>query len=79
MALWFSASSVARQLGDGWGLTGSELAWLTMSVQLGFVIGALASALLNLADRISAQYLIAGGALLGSLFNAAHIFRSAAV
>jgi MFS family permease len=42
-----------------------------MSVQIGFVVGTLLSALLNLADRVALRWLIAGSALMGAAFNAA--------
>ncbi len=71
MGLWFSASAVVPQLTDEWGLSGSHAAWLTMSVQIGFVVGALASALLNIADRVPAERLFAISALIGALANAA--------
>ena len=71
MALWFSASAVVPQLAEEWQLTGNQQAGLTISVQLGFVSGALISAVLNLADRYDLRYLIASSALLGALFNAA--------
>ncbi len=71
MALWFSASAVVPQLTKEWQLTGSQQSWLTMSVQLGFVLGALASAVVNLADRIRPRYLIATSALAGAGANAA--------
>jgi hypothetical protein len=69
-ALWFSASAVVPQLAEVWGLTASQRAWLTMSVQLGFVAGALVSAFLNLADRFDlTRILVAGALLVGMLFN----------
>jgi MFS family permease len=71
MALWFSASAVVPQLTAAWALDGGGRAWLTMSVQLGFVAGALASAVLNLADRIDPPRLVAISTLLGALFNGA--------
>ena len=71
MALWFSASAVVPQLELEWGLDAGQKAWLTMSVQIGFVIGALGSALTNLADRISGRWLVAGAALLGAACNLA--------
>ncbi len=71
MALWFSASAVVPQLTAEWNLSGGQAAWLTMSLQLGFVAGALLSAVLNLADRIETRALLAGSAMLGALFNAA--------
>jgi MFS family permease len=71
MALWFSASSVVPQLVSEWSLTGSQQAWLTMSVQLGFVFGALLSALFSVADRVPAKILIALTAIAGAIFNSA--------
>jgi MFS family permease len=71
MTLWFSASAVAPQLTAEWHLSASQQAWLTMSVQLGFVAGALLSAVLNLADRLDSRYLFAASACLGALANAA--------
>lgn len=67
MAVWFSASAVAPQLAAEWGLDAGASAWLTMSVQLGFVAGTLISAFLNLADRLSSRWLFAASALLAGL------------
>ena len=69
MSLWFSASAVLPQLSADWELSGPMQAWMTMSVQLGFVVGALASAGLNLADRYPASKLIALSTLMGAVFN----------
>ena len=69
MSLWFSASAVIPQLTKEWNLTSGQQSWMTMSVQIGFVVGGLISALLNLADRIQINKLIALSALLGALFN----------
>ena len=74
MSLWFSASAVVPQLTLAWGLDRGQQSWLTMPVQVGFVVGALASAWLNLADRIPAHRLIAAGAGIGALANAAIVF-----
>ncbi len=71
MGLWFSASAVVPQLHAAWNLSTAGQAWMTMSVQLGFVAGALASALANLADRVSARKLVAASAFAGALANAA--------
>ncbi|MCZ6597960.1 MAG: MFS transporter [Planctomycetota bacterium] len=70
MALWFSASAVVPQLAEEWELTGSEKAMLTVSVQLGFVAGALVSAIWNLSDRISSRVLFGLCGLAGALLNA---------
>ena len=67
MAPWFSASAVAPALARVWQLSPAGSAWLTISVQLGFVVGALISAIFTLADRLSARRLVAGSALLAAL------------
>jgi len=64
MSVWFSASAVVPALATVWNLGASGQAWLTMSVQLGFVAGALGSAVLNLADRVPSHLLFSAAALL---------------
>lgn len=71
MSLWFSASAVIPQLTQAWQLSGAEQSWLTMSVQIGFVVGALLSAFLTIADRVNARLLFSLSAVLGAVFNAA--------
>jgi MFS family permease len=83
MSLWFAASAVTPQLRALWGLTTSEAAWLTTIVQLGFVCGTAAAALLNLPDLIASGRLFSAAALLGAAANAAILavpgYRSALV
>jgi len=67
MAPWFSASAVAPALTRVWHLSPAGTAWLTISVQLGFVAGALVSAVLTLADRWSARRLVVGSAALAAV------------
>jgi len=67
MAPWFSASAVAPTLTRVWHLSPAGTAWLTISVQLGFVAGALVSAVLTLADRWSARRLVVGSAALAAV------------
>ena len=55
LAPWFSATAVGPAMIAEWRLTSGEGAWLTMAVQLGFVIGTLASAVWMLSDRWSAE------------------------
>jgi MFS family permease len=64
MSVWFSASAVVPTVAAAWNLGPSGQAWLTMSVQLGFVIGAFGSAVLNLADRFDSRLLFSVSALL---------------
>ncbi|MBL8896898.1 MAG: MFS transporter [Planctomycetes bacterium] len=71
MTPWFAASFVGAELAREWQLDASGRAWLTAWVQLGFVAGTLASALLNLADRWPAQRLFACAALLAAACTAA--------
>ena len=71
MGLWFSGSAVVPQLERDWRLSGAEASWMTMSVQLGFVLGALVSALLNLPDRVSLRLLISACTAAGALCTAA--------
>jgi MFS family permease len=70
MTLWFSASAVVPQLTEAWSLSGAGRSWITMSVQIGFVVGALVSALATLADRIPVRHLCAICALGGAIANA---------
>jgi len=69
MSLWFSATAVIPQLRNVWQLTPALESWLTMSVQLGFVAGALISATFNLADRYSTRHVFAVACTLSALFN----------
>ena len=71
MSVWFSASAVVPALAREWALGDAGRAWLTMSVQIGFVAGALGSALLNLADRIPSPRLFTASALLAASATAA--------
>ncbi len=70
MSLWFSATAVVPVLTERWGLTEGSAAWLTMSVQLGFVLGALLSALFNVADIWAPRKVFAVGAFAGAILNA---------
>lgn len=66
MTLWFSASAVAPELAVAWDLSAVETAMLTISVQVGFVLGALLLAGFTLSDVIKPRYLFAGSAMLGA-------------
>lgn len=71
MAVWFSASAVAPQLAKLWQLGDGGRAGLTISVQLGFVAGALVSALFNISDRAPAHVLFACSAIAAAATTAA--------
>ncbi|HKW82095.1 MAG TPA: MFS transporter, partial [Casimicrobiaceae bacterium] len=70
MAVWFSASAVAPALIAEFHLSNFAQAALTSGVQVGFVIGCLASAFLGLPDRIDPRRLFAASAVLSALANA---------
>lgn len=74
MSLWFGASAVAADLGSAWGLTQSQVGWLTSIVQLGFVAGTALAAILNLADVVPAKWYFAVSAAAGATANAALLF-----
>lgn len=58
LSVWFSATAIAPSLRAEWGLSSAAAVWLTGSVQIGFAFGALASSVLNLADRVPPHRLI---------------------
>ena len=71
LAPWFSATAVGPSMVAEWALSSAAAAWLTMAVQLGFVLGTLVSAAFMLADRWSAQRLAAWSAALAAASTAA--------
>ena len=75
-SLWFSANSAADDLRSIWGLTTSDLGWLTNAVQAGFIVGTLSFALTGLADRCPASRIFTVCSVLGALFNAAFAWFS---
>ena len=68
---WFSAAAVAPQIGAEWGIGSLEVALLTVAVQLGFAVGALVLAFSGAADVVDPRRLIAAGAIVAALANAA--------
>ncbi|WP_229069080.1 MFS transporter [Actinoplanes sp. DH11] len=70
LAVWFSASAVVPALRESWQISATASVWLTASVQLGFVAGAVTSTALNLADRVRAHLLMAGCAALAAACTA---------
>ena len=57
MTPWFSATAAAPGMAREWEISPATTAWLTIAVQIGFVLGTLASAVLLLSDRLSPRYL----------------------
>lgn len=69
LSTWFSATAVVPQLTEVWSLSSSGRAWLTISVILGFVVGALVSAAFNIADRVRPQVVMLVGGIGAGLAN----------
>ena len=70
-SLWFSGTAVIPQLSREWHAGLAVTSWLTLTVQLGFVAGALLLAITNLLDLTSAARIFAVSSLLGAAFTAA--------
>ncbi len=71
MSPWFSAVASGPALAARHGFGPGAQAWLTGAVQLGFVAGTLAAAVLNLADLVRARWYFGISALLASASNLA--------
>ena len=69
MTTWFSATAVIPQVREAWRLSDTLAAWLTIAVQVGFVIGAVGSSLIGLADIVPPKRLMIAGALGAALAN----------
>src|SRR5260370_22229284 len=59
LGAWFSATAIVPTLRLEWGIGATAAVWLTASVQIGFVAGAIASTVINLPDRTTPQHLLA--------------------
>lgn len=70
MSLWFMSAAILPDLTREFAISETRQAALSSAVQIGFVVGALASALLGLADRIDPRRLFAFCAITAALFNA---------
>ena len=70
MSLWFSASAVLPALTAEFALSTFDQAALTSAVQLGFVVGCIASAVLGLADRVDPRHFFALSTCVAAAANA---------
>jgi len=71
LSLWFSASAVLPALTREWALGAGGSAGLMIAVQAGFIVGTLASALVNLPDVFSSRLVMTVGITLGVAANGA--------
>ncbi|NQU62029.1 MAG: MFS transporter, partial [Rhodospirillales bacterium] len=74
LALWFSATAVVPSLIAEFGLKPSQVSMLTGAVQVGFVVGTLASAVLGLADRTDPRAFFMASALVATIANTGILF-----
>jgi MFS family permease len=68
---WLSGTAAVPALRQEWGVDASSAAWITTSVQLGFVTGTLLLATLNVADVFRARHVFFVSALLAAAANLA--------
>ena len=78
MAPWFAATVVADPLARELALSPWQVSWLTLAVQLGFVIGSITSAGLLLSDLFSARRLAAVASLVAAVATAMLAVRNLA-
>ena len=70
LSLWYSTSVIAPELIEVWNLSSNSEAWLSSSVPIGFVIGALFSSYFGVADRFNPRKVFAISAFIGAILNA---------
>jgi len=70
MSLWFMSAAILPDLTREFPISDFAQAALSSAVQIGFVVGAVTSALLGLADRIDPRRFFAFSAILAAVFNA---------
>ena len=68
-SLWFAGNAVLGDLQREWGLAAGALGYVTSAVQLGFIAGTLAFALLGIADRYSPRLVFLLCSLAGAAAN----------
>ena len=70
-SVWFVGNAVLPELAHHWSEISGGLAWVTSSVQLGFIAGTLLFAFSGLSDRVRSNHLFAASAVLAAGANAA--------
>ncbi|MEM7445997.1 MAG: MFS transporter [Pseudomonadota bacterium] len=69
LATWFSAVAILPELAQEWALPVASLPWLTNAVQIGFVVGAIGSSVLNLPDSVPLHRLMGASAAVAAIAN----------
>jgi len=70
-SVWFSGTAAATALKEAWALSEVQASWLTVSVQIGFILGTFLYAIFNVADIFKARNVFFLSAAAGAAFNAA--------
>jgi MFS family permease len=68
-SLWFAGNAVILDLQRDWGLAQESLGWVTSAVNLGFICGTLAFALLTISDRFSPRLVFFACSIIGASAN----------
>jgi len=68
-SLWFAGNAVILDLQRDWGLAPESLGWITSAVNLGFICGTLAFALLMISDRFSPRLVFFACCIAGASAN----------
>src|SRR5437773_11097609 len=76
MSLWFTGTAVLPQVTAIWHANLALGAWLTISVQIGFAVGAITFALFNVPDIFSPITVLIVSSLAASAANAAFAFAA---
>src|ERR1041385_378698 len=77
MSLWFTGTAVIPQITNLWHSGLALGSWLTIAVQIGFSLGAIIFALLNIPDVFSPVRVLVVSAVLAAAANAAFAFLAA--
>jgi MFS family permease len=79
LSLWFSATAIVPELKQVWHLSTAMEAWVTSSVQIGFIAGALFSSYFGISDRYDTRKIFSLAALGGAILNGFLIFTDNAL
>lgn len=68
-SLWFAGNAVMGDVSSLWALPDGAIGWVTSSVQFGFIVGTLISAITTLSDRVSVRWLFVACAIFAAIAN----------
>ncbi len=71
LSLWFSINAISMILEIEKGFTTEDIAWLTVSVQLGFVAGSLILSITNIPDIVNSRIVFSVSCVLAAVINIA--------